>query len=89
MTQQTITAVANTAGVLLAAGIRSGARVENYLTSPIYISKTNPPSLGAPSIRVPPVNAAGDCGVYCFDGAPQEDWYYKTAGAGDFGVVTW
>lgn len=89
MLQQLITASANTAGTLLTAGIRSGGRVENYLASPIYVSRTNPPVMGAPSIRVPPVNASGDCGVYTFEAPPQEDWFYKTAGSGDFGVVTW
>lgn len=90
MTPTKITAVANSADVLLLANsYRNGARIENPLPSAIYIDQISNPSYGPPSIRVPPANASGDSGVYVFDQAPQEAWYYKTAGSGDFTVHTW
>lgn len=90
MTPTKITAVANTAAQLLTANnFRNGARIENPLSSPIYIDQVSTPAFGPPSLRVPPANASGDPGVYTFDGTSIEAWYYKTAGAGDFTVHTW
>jgi hypothetical protein len=85
-----ITAVANTAGLLLSANLfRNGARVENPLSAPIYVGVSSDPSLGPPSLYVPPANAMGDPGSYVFDGTCLEAWYYKTTGSGDFTVHTW
>lgn len=85
-----LTAVANTPALLLGAdGCRNGARLENPLSSPIWVGQSSDPALGPPSLRVPPANAAGDPGVYVFDGSCREVWYYKTAADGDFTVHSW
>lgn len=90
MTSAKLTAVANTAGLLLSVNNgRNGARIENPLSVPLWIDTASDPTAGPPSLRVPPANAAGDPGVYVFDGSCREPWYYKATGAGDFTVHTW
>lgn len=85
-----VTAVANTAAQLVPAdSFRNGARVENPLAVPIYVSTASTPTSGPPSITVPPVDAYGNPGWYTFDGTCIEQWFYKTASAGDFTVTTW
>lgn len=83
------TAVANTAAVLFPFdGSRSKFSIQNPLASPIYISKTNPPTLAPPAIKVPKAGDAGD-GEHTIDGDGYEAWYYITAASGDFTVIWW
>jgi hypothetical protein len=85
-----ITAVANVAGTLLSADNgRNGARIQNQLTSPIWVGKVNPPDVGAPSLYIAPCGTTGDPGWYTFDGTCTEAWYYITTGVGSFTVHTW
>lgn len=89
-TETKITAVANTVGTLMPFDSgRAGAMVQVPISSPVWISQDPTCPMAAPSIRVPAANSRGDAGEYTFSGPAYEAWYYQTAGAGDFTVVTW
>jgi hypothetical protein len=86
-----ITAVAATAGTLMvAAAGRYGARILNYLSSPIYIVKgsAGTPASGSGSDFVPAAYN-GEPGQYTFDYRPVDDYRYVTAASGNFTVITW
>lgn len=87
----TVTAVAATAASLMAAdAARRGARIVNYLPSPIYIVKgsTGTPSSGAPSDMVPAM-ISGIPGQFEFGLAPVDDYRYVCASAGTFTLITY
>jgi len=82
------TAVANTAGTLLDPGYAFRATVQNHLSDFLWLSATNPPTMGAPSICVPKANTQGP-GEYTFDTDTTGPWYYKTGASGSFAVIWW
>lgn len=82
------TAVANTADVLLDPGYPFRVSVQNHLSEHLWLSMTNPPTLGAPSICVPKANTAGP-GEYMFDADTSGPWYYKSAASGSFAIIWW
>lgn len=90
MTPNLITAVANTAGVLMPANtFRNGAYIENPLASPVYIDQSSNPAYAPPSMTIPPVDVNGIPGFSQFPGNCTEQWYYKTAASGNFTLWTW
>lgn len=104
-----INPVVNVTGFLFANATttnpRLGARVINWLTSPIYIAPANATGLPGPdpvpgpgalayADFVPAYNSAtGVPGQYCFPFAPQNQWYYLITlpftVGNAFNVLTW
>ena len=87
-----ITLIANQAIELLAFNInRIGARIQNTIAAPLYISKTNPPPMTVESIILAPASDPAKPTEYRFDDQQTcyEQWFVKCALAGDVGVRVW
>ena len=91
-TENTVVVVANTAGELFPEnGSRAGAFIQNFIDSPVYISNTNPPVMGPPSVMIPAGSSVDtrtgelDFGTL----KPTQAHYYKSAGSGSLSVWEW
>jgi len=83
------TSVANTAALLSDIDGTYYGAVQNFFTVPIWMSTTNPPTLGPPSLCVPAADSDGRPGEFKLDFPLFGTWYYKTTVAGDFGFSYW